>query len=179
MTAVVYAYEPEVRVLKELVKESSWQDKISWYKWPTFPDNADLILNVGFAGCLNPNLALGQVVLVDKILADSKEPIFLNDSQAENFCKSHNLSLTTLLTAQNPVTSILDRDELRQKTGADIVDMEGHHLYSLAKKNNMPLISLKVISDNADSDVWQTIKQNSERWSEILGKTAFELLKML
>jgi len=181
MISIVYAYPLEVKVLKELASENDLQAEICWHRWPSLSSKTEgLIFNVGFAGCLNPGLALGQVVLVNRIMAEGEEPVLLegfNQTLAEKYCKRYNLPLATLLTVENPLTSVTKRDELRQSTGADVVDMEGHRLYSLAKKKNIAVVSMKVISDNADSDTMQTIRQNSGRWSENLGKTAFKFLK--
>jgi len=179
--SIVYAYPLEVKGLKELASENDLQVELSWQRWPSLPSKTEgLIFNVGFAGCLNPGLALGQVVLVNRIIAEGQEPVVLegfNQTRAEKYCKRQNLSLATLLTVDNPLTSVTKRDELRQKTGADLVDMEGHRLYKLARERRVSFISLKIISDYADADTWQDLRQNSGRFSDILGKTAFKFLK--
>ncbi len=155
MILITYAYEAEAKFLKELVKGSIFEDKIIWSRFLSAKDlvideKVKLILNIGFAGALNQELALGQVILVE-------DP-------------------ARLFTSKDPVTSIELRDKLRKETGADVVDMEGHILFDLAKANNLPIKCFKVISDMADNDAWQMVKQNSDKWSKALGSVVYEYL---
>jgi hypothetical protein len=55
--------------------------------------------------------------------------------------------------------------------------MEGHFLCSLAKMQKVPVVSFKVVTDNADSDTWLSVKGNSERWSKILGNVVLSFVK--
>ena len=77
MISIVYAYPLEVKVLKELASENDLQAEICWHRWPSLSSKTEgLIFNVGFAGCLNPGLALGQVVLVNRIMAEGEGRFF-------------------------------------------------------------------------------------------------------
>lgn len=184
MINIIYAYPSEVKALRELIKINGLHSCVSFFKWPSLPKKINsVMLNVGFAGSLNTGLALGQVVLIKKIFYESdKKTVILNSSDqslAENFAKNQELSSVTLLTVKNPVADTSLRDKLRQKTNADVVDMEGHHIFAIAKEKNIPFISFKIITDNANSDTWQSVMQNSDKWSRILGEEVFEFIKWL
>ena len=85
MILINYAYSAEVKTLKELVDKANFQKKVAWLRLASskprlgqwlnmnaFPMKPELILNMGFAGNLNSNFSLGDVVLIDKILAERK-----------------------------------------------------------------------------------------------------------
>lgn len=190
MIVIAYAYQAEISRFKKLIENSKFEKLVTWQKVNEADSlskikaqNAELILNVGFGGALNPNLALGEVVLVDKILCIKenkieKQLIVGTKTQdiALDFAREKKISFVSLLTAQNPVTDSILRDELRQKTKADIVDMEGSYLLKAAGSLKVPFVSLKLVSDNADNDTMLNVKQYGKRWSKILGEVAFDFL---
>lgn len=175
MLAITYAYEPEVKALKRLVEASDFESRLILHRWDgknDFGDNIKLIVNVGFAGALNSDLALGEVVLVDEVMGADNRVVKLDFALQENVQQKK----VRLLTRSEPVTSAVLRDQLFEDTKADIVDMEGSFLLMAAKSKSVPLVIFKVVSDMADNDAWQMVKQNSQRWSNILGETVFEYL---
>lgn len=185
--SIVYAYKPEVKALKELIKKNKLQRQVRWYRWPSAPKKSrGLLLNVGFAGGLNPNLSLGQVVLIDKIVALDKSGLdeFIIDNpeqqEAKEFAKANNLTTAGLLTVNDPVTDPLLRDELSDSTKADVVDMEGYNVLKVLLDsfpgNCPPIVSFKVVTDNADSDTWLNIKQKGELWSKILAQKVIDFI---
>lgn len=183
MINIVYAYKPEVKALKVLLKENNLHKQVKWYKWPSVPRRGrNLIVNVGFVGGLNTGIALGQVVLIDKVVAPQKngfEELIIDGPQqelAKKFAENNKLALAGLLTVSDPVTDSLLRDELSITTKADVVDMEAHNLFLLAKERKNPFISFKVVTDNADSDTLVNIKQKGELWSKILAQKVVEFL---
>lgn len=172
-------------MLRRLVKSSFFDGKLSFQnvrKSPLSLENSEqLVLNVGFAGALNQNLPLGQVVWVMEVVNGQTNEKVKIDSSVHNllteFADKESLPKVRLLTSKNPITNSSLRDELRQKTGADIVDMEGFNIFEMAEQNGLPIASFKVISDNADNDAWQMVKQSTNKWSEALGQVVFEFIK--
>lgn len=185
MIVITYAYETEVAAFKQLVKNSLFDGKLTFHNFRKSPlileNSRDLILNMGFAGALDQNLALGQVVLIKQVIdAQTNQKVIIDSTAhqlAAEFATNESLPKVRLLTSKEPVTDSVLRDELRQKTGADIVDMEGFSLFEIARQGGIPIVSFKVISDNADNDAWQMVKQNTDKWSEALGQTVFEFIK--
>ncbi len=172
-----------------MINEHGLDDKVRWVRFNTemsesyeaINSDESLVLNVGFAGGLDPGLALGQVVLVDSISNINNGSVRKVNIQskawdgANKFSEKNGLASVSLLTVNDSVTNSSIKDELRAKSGAGIVDMEGSHLFELVNEKT-PFISFKVVSDNADNDAWHNVKQYGERWSNILGEIVAEFI---
>ncbi|HEX5399538.1 MAG TPA: hypothetical protein VFY06_10870 [Verrucomicrobiae bacterium] len=120
-----------------------------------------LVLTCGFAGGLNPELKLGDVVFeipsgssrgdeaqtqtgnrpepprvscYEKIIAAGAKP-------AKFFC------------ADRIATTVAEKKVLHDKTGADAVEMESAAIHAVCAEQNIPCITLRVISDTANEDL--------------------------
>ncbi len=103
----------------------------------------DLVLTCGFAGGLNPDLKLGDVVfelgtrnseLGTQLLAASAKP-------AKFFC------------ADRIATTVAEKKKLRAETGADVVEMESAAIQAVCAVRGIPCATARVISDTADEDL--------------------------
>ncbi|MDE3066558.1 MAG: hypothetical protein KGJ60_03305 [Verrucomicrobiota bacterium] len=118
----------------------------------------DLVLTCGFAGGLNPDLKLGDVVfemplapspfpsdgermstrtgegLVEKLLANGAQP-------AKFFC------------ADRIATTAAEKKNLREETGADAVEMESAAIHAVCREPGIPCATIRVISDTAVEDL--------------------------
>jgi adenosylhomocysteine nucleosidase len=120
-----------------------------------------LVLTCGFAGGLNPDLKLGEVVfetanaplapslsppggervsgrtgdgLVSKLVAAGAKP-------AKFFC------------ADRITTTVAEKKKLRAETGADMVEMESEAIHSVCRERVIPCATVRVISDTASEDL--------------------------
>ncbi len=187
MIVITYAHPLEVKGLKKKLINAGLDQKVDWFRFnPERRDGLEsltgdysLILNVGFAGALNQSLALGQVVLVDRLIKNEEwqETSLKSKSweEAQVFAEANGISNSSLLTVDNPVTSLQVRDEFRAKSNADIVDMESHYLFEMLDER-ASFVSFKIVSDNADNDAWNNVKQYGDKWSNILGETVAEFI---
>lgn len=98
------------------------------------------LISAGFAGALDPALAIGDVVL------------------AENYSdRAIVKSVTTpcrrgaLLTVGNAVETVAEKARLRAETGAMAVDMETSAIAAICVERGLPMLSLRAISDAADA----------------------------
>ena len=118
----------------------------------------NLVLTCGFAGGLNPDLKLGDVVfelpltpslspsdgervsartgegLVAKLLAGGAKP-------AKLFC------------ADRIATTVAEKKALRDETGADAVEMESAAIHAVCRERGIPCATIRVISDTANEDL--------------------------
>jgi nucleoside phosphorylase len=102
-----------------------------------------LVLTCGFAGGLNPDLKLGDVVfelstlnsqLSTRLLAAGAKP-------AKFFCADH------------IATTAIEKKKLRAETGADAVEMESGAIQAVCRECGIPCATIRVISDTANQDL--------------------------
>jgi purine-nucleoside phosphorylase len=100
-----------------------------------------LVLTCGFAGGLNPDLKLGDVVfetsdetLRAKLLGAGAKPLKI-------FCADH------------IATTVAEKKKLRAETGADAVEMESAAIHAICRERGIPCATVRVISDTADEDL--------------------------
>ena len=105
-----------------------------------------LVLTCGFAGGLNPDLKIGDV-----IFQSGKE-------KAERA----NLEASLLVAEAKPAkifctdriaTTVVEKKALREKTGADAVEMESAAIHAVCAERGIPCLTVRVISDTADEDL--------------------------
>ncbi len=100
-----------------------------------------LVLTCGFAGGLNPDLKLGDVVfetsdetLRAKLLGAGAKP-------AKFFC------------ADRIATTVAEKKKLRAETGADAVEMESAAIHAVCRERGIPCATVRVISDTANENL--------------------------
>jgi adenosylhomocysteine nucleosidase len=101
----------------------------------------DLVLTCGFAGGLNPELKLGDVIfetsdetLRTKLLGAEAKPLKI-------FC------------ADRIATTVAEKKKLRAETGADAVEMESAAIHAICRERGIPCATVRVISDTASEDL--------------------------
>jgi adenosylhomocysteine nucleosidase len=101
----------------------------------------ELVLTCGFAGGLNPELKTGDVAfettdeqLHAKLLATGAKP-------TKFFC------------ADRIATTVAEKKQLREQTGADAVEMESGAIHAVCAERRIPCVTVRVISDAANEDL--------------------------
>ena len=114
----------------------------------------ELVLTCGFAGGLNPDLKLGDVIFESgKRKAESGnelEPPYVGCYEklvaagakpAKFFC------------ADRVATTVAEKKKLRDETGADAVEMESAAIQAVCAEHGIPCVTVRVISDTAGEDL--------------------------
>lgn len=131
--------------------------------------NCDLLLNYGASGALKDSFSLNEVVLVNEVvhygfdisLIDKVKigqyPYFdspiinFNNKYIESIKEKLNLKVVRCASSDKFVASKEDKLNLIKTFDADICEMELAGIVLTSLKNDVPLISLKGISDAGDS----------------------------
>jgi adenosylhomocysteine nucleosidase len=99
------------------------------------------VLTCGFAGGLNSELKLGEVIfetsdetLRGKLLGAGAKPLKI-------FC------------ADRIATTVAEKKKLRAETGADAVEMESGAIHVVCRERGIPCATVRVISDTANEDL--------------------------
>jgi adenosylhomocysteine nucleosidase len=124
-------------------------------------NSPELVLTCGFAGGLNPDLKLGEVVFEtanaplapslsppsgERVSARTGEGLFSKLSAAgakpaKFFC------------ADRITTTVAEKKKLRAETGADAVEMESEVIHAVCRERGIPCATVRVVSDTANEDL--------------------------
>ena len=108
-----------------------------------------LVLTCGFAGGLNPDLKIGDVVF-DMPVKNQMEPPYavsykdLLDAGAKPakfFC------------ADRIAITVAEKEKVRAQTGAEVVEMESAAIHAVCAECEIPCVTVRVISDTAHEDL--------------------------
>ncbi len=121
-------------------------------------DKPAAIVCAGTAGALVGDLRTHDIVIsAETVFGDAPDsvlawPVALVEA-AGRACRAEGLShrLCRLATVREAVFHRRDRDQLHSLTGAAAVDMESHALGEEARRQGIPFVAIRVISDDVDS----------------------------
>ena len=127
--------------------------------------NISMIINLGVAGALSPDLPVGSMAFIKKIFAEGEAPYQCPDKMAQD-----QWITADLFTADK---RILDSSDARPLAKiAQLVDREAYGLAIAAQNFHLAFIALKVVSDlpwkKNDSDNQQKVQQRAPDWSSLL-----------
>jgi hypothetical protein len=106
------------------------------------------VLTCGFAGGLNPELKLGDVVFE---LSDSE--IRNPQSAIRNRLLAAGAKPAKFFCADRIAITVAEKKKLRDETGADAVEMESAAIHAVCAKRGIPCATVRVISDTANEDL--------------------------
>jgi nucleoside phosphorylase len=102
-----------------------------------------LVLTCGFAGGLNPQLKLGDVVF------NVQSP----ESKVQSQLFAAGAKPATFFCADRIATTVAEKKALRAQTGADVVEMESAAIQAVCAEKQIPCATVRVISDTAEEDL--------------------------
>ena len=130
-------HQHQIRVLHTGVGEKAARTSIVPFLESESPR---LLISCGFAGALADELAIADLFLADNF----SEPQLAANTRA--VLSTLNLRSGVLATSQSIADSAADRETLR-RSGASAVDMETAVIHEACARHNIPLLSLRAISD--------------------------------
>ena len=119
-----------------------------------------LVLTCGFAGGLDPDLKLGDVVFE---LTDRRDELHeppaekqVGDSPSSSLRKkllAAGAKPAKFFCADKIATTVAEKKKLRDVTGADAVEMESAAIHEVCRAHGIPCATVRVISDTASEDL--------------------------
>jgi nucleoside phosphorylase len=119
------------------------------------------VLTCGFAGGLNPDLKLGEVVF--EILSSSSQRELAQTETGNQLepidigCHEKLIAAgakpAKIFCADRIATTIAEKKKLRAETGADAVEMESAAIHAICRERAIPYATVRVISDTANEDL--------------------------
>jgi adenosylhomocysteine nucleosidase len=103
----------------------------------------DWLISAGFAGALEPELRVGHLLVAENY----SNPKLLAAHQRE--LTSDTIFLGKLATVPRVIESVAQRETLNKRTGAAAVDMETETIAEICQAHDLPMLSLRAISDSA------------------------------
>jgi len=101
------------------------------------------LFTCGFAGGLNPDLKIGDVVfeIGNRQSAIGNQLMTVGAKPVKFFC------------ADRIATTVAEKQKLRAETGADAVEMESAAIHAVCAERGIPCATVRVISDTANEDL--------------------------
>lgn len=125
------------------------------------------IINFGLAGALKQNLKIGEWKKITSCLHENHSLIINNSNQQS----------LAIATVKKCVSSEKEKETLREKYNADIVDMEAYFIANLAKQKNLPCKIIKMISDLANENTKQSFNNSMKKYEAEATNFLIELIK--
>ena len=109
------------------------------------------LVSTGFAGALVADLKRNTIVIPNRIIMESRDSIRIDYPSESLVVLPSNHS--TLVTVDHIVRTATEKNQLHHTTGAELVDMETHAVAEIAADRGIRFFSLRVISDECDTDL--------------------------
>jgi adenosylhomocysteine nucleosidase len=106
----------------------------------------EIVLTCGFAGGLNPDLKIGDVVF--ELPGSPTSAQHLSARLTTSGAKS-----AKFFCADRIATTVAEKKKLRDETGADVVEMESAAIHAVCAERGIPCATVRVISDTAHEDL--------------------------
>jgi nucleoside phosphorylase len=114
------------------------------------------IIVMGLAGSLSPQLKRGQIVLYRSCLdLENSQPLFCDYSATGYLAEElgHKVQLVEALSSDRVITEAEEKQNLGKRYQVQVVDMEGAAILKFFAAQQIPVVILRVISDEIDQSL--------------------------
>lgn len=139
----------------------------------------DICINTGTAGAISKDLQPLEVFFPSLFFYDNRRAISFQNAKLLVRLMPEEWKTGTLFTSKEPVLSSKRKNEIANNYQAHAVDMEAYTIAEACAVESIPFLSLKVISDKADSNTVTIFKQNLNKAVEILSRQLVVLIDIL
>ncbi len=145
----------------------------------------DLIINFGTCGGIDPDVSLGDLIVVSETRREGGgSPVELSGPMTGRFreiltAQGYTHKTGAIYSTEKAITDEVSRDNIFRSTGAQGVDMECYTLAEVCQKHDVPIVSLKYVSDNADEFTLKDFIANLDDASDRLGDVVLEFIRHL
>jgi len=112
-----------------------------------------LLVSAGFAGALDPNLNRNDLAIPRTIVNAAGEAVEVDERLANANAVPAIRRVDRLLLVDRVITEPSEKGRLRDEHKADLIDMETFGVAVAARDRAVPFISLRVVSDDARSEL--------------------------
>jgi adenosylhomocysteine nucleosidase len=119
------------------------------------------LISIGYAGAVQPELNVGDLVIADSIMEEDKEegreyfsdPNWLLRAKGIRCADGNKLVVGGLLTVNSVIHDPTAKMELGRSYDVQAVEMETSAIARVAEDKALPLLSVRVISDRVDQEL--------------------------
>ena len=136
------------------------------------------MLHIGVSGALNDELKIGDIVQAVGYSNTAGERIDVDVPRWHPASLTFSRQDSLFVSVPKAVKSVRERRDLREKTQADVVDMESFAVARFCANNQIPLLTLRIVSDHADDSAMLTFIREFRTQSRHLQELVVENLGM-
>lgn len=111
-----------------------------------------VLVSAGFAGALDPTLNRNDLAIPRAVVNAAGESIAV-DPAPTRAAPAAIRRVERLLLVDRVITEATEKNRLRDRHGADLIDMESFGVAAAARDRGIPFVSLRVVSDDARSEL--------------------------
>jgi adenosylhomocysteine nucleosidase len=124
----------------------------------------DALISWGVAGAIDKSVNSGDVILANSIINEGHRYSISKDwlsHVSEHLQSTSRVCSGDIASSKEICASTTDKHHLLQKTGALAVDMESAAIAEAATANNLDLLVIRSISDNADTSIPEAVLKHT------------------
>lgn len=115
--------------------------------------SADRVIVMGLCGGLHPDLAIGDAVIYASCQNFAQHFWKCETKRQCNTDIVSNAKLVKAISSNKVVATVTEKKFIREKYGCDVVDMEGAAILAFFEPLAIPVMMLRVVSDDGAGDI--------------------------